>query len=97
MFLSTAVVLILFVYFFDLIVIETPSVIWLRNQSRVFVHIFDYMYYSWLQMFSSLLVLDRTYPTWLGLCQNRVNTFLRYIFINGLYIALKFIEYQRLV
>ena len=55
------------------------------------------MKYSWLQMFSLILVFNRTDTTWIGLCHNRVNPFLRNVFIDGLYIALKLIEYQRLV
>ena len=43
MFLSTAAALLLLVYFFGTIFLETTSVQWLRNKSRVFVQIFDYM------------------------------------------------------
>ena len=89
MFLSTSEFLILLVYLFDPIVIETTSVWWLGNQSIVFVvfHIF---------IFSLLLILNRIGLTWLGMCQNRVEIFLRNVFIVGLYITLKLIEYQRL-
>ena len=48
MFLSTAAVLLLVVLFFDTIVLETPSVRWIRSQSRVFIQIFDYMDDPWL-------------------------------------------------
>ena len=37
MFILAAKVLLLFVYFFDHIVIVKSSVFWIRNQSRVFV------------------------------------------------------------
>ena len=50
MFLSTAEVLLFLVYFFDPIVLETTSARWLRNQSRVFVEIFDYMEDVWLHV-----------------------------------------------
>ena len=67
----------------------------------VFVHVFDYLEYLWFQMFSSILVsnitVNRTGPTLLGLCQNRVKFLLRNIFIVGHYIALKLIEDKRLV
>ena len=53
MFLSTAEVLILVVPFFDPIVIEITSVIWLSNQSRVFAHIFDYMEDQWLHVLNT--------------------------------------------
>ena len=53
MFLSTAEVLLLVVPFFDPIVIEITSVIWLSNQSRVFAHIFDYMEDQWLHVLNT--------------------------------------------
>ena len=37
MFISNVEVLLLLVYFFDPIVLETPLIFWLRNQSRVSV------------------------------------------------------------
>ena len=55
------------------------------------------MEYPWIQMFSLLLVLNRTGPTWLRLFQNIVEIFLKNVFIVALYIALKLIEDQRLV
>ena len=48
MFLSTAAVLLLLVTLFDTIVLETPSVKWPNNQSRVFVLIFGYMEDPWV-------------------------------------------------
>ena len=54
-FLSNYSVILLLVYFFNLIVIETSSFIWLRNHLRFFVQIFDYMEYPWLQMFNTFL------------------------------------------
>ena len=54
MFLLTAEVLLLNIPFFDPIVLETPSVIWLNNQSIVFVKIFYYIGGLWLR------VLNRT-------------------------------------
>ena len=54
MFLSTTAVLLLIIYFFDTIVIETPSVLWIRNKSLVFVRIFDYVEDIWIN------VLNRT-------------------------------------
>ena len=83
MFLSADAVILLVVYFFNLIFLETPSVRWWINQSRVFVYIFDYMEYPWLQVFPSLLVLDRTEPTWLRLCQDKIKTFLRIFVLLG--------------
>ena len=71
MFLSTDAVILLIVYFFDAIVTETPSVKCQRNISRVFVQIFDYMEYPWLNMFSSLLVLNRNDQKCLGLRQKK--------------------------
>ena len=50
MFISTAVVLLLIVYFFDLVVPETSSVRWLRNQCRFFVQIFHFMEDIWLHV-----------------------------------------------
>ena len=43
MFLSSSAFILLLVYFFDPIVLESNSVIWLINKSIVFVRIFDYM------------------------------------------------------
>ena len=71
MFLSTASVILVVFYFFDTIVLETPSVSWIRNQSIVFVvcQIFYHMDYPWLHVCSLLLVLNRTDPTRLGIFQ----------------------------
>ena len=73
------------------------------------------MEYEWLNILSSLLVLNTTYehswiqillsclvlnrndlidPIWLRICQKGLEILLRNIVIVGLYIALKFIEYQ---
>ena len=54
MFLTTVEVILLIVYLFHLIFIETSSVLWLRNQSRVFVEIFDYMKDLWLNGFNRM-------------------------------------------
>ena len=48
-------------------------------------------YFSWLHIF------NRTDPTWLGIFQNKVKTFLRNIIIFGLDIALKLIKDRRIV
>ena len=50
MFLSISAVILILVYFFDVIFRETPSVTWIRNKSRVFVQVFDYMGYLWLHV-----------------------------------------------
>ena len=57
MFLSTAEVMILLFYFFDTIVIENASVLWLSNQAKVFTacHVFHYIEYPWLQIFHRFL------------------------------------------
>ena len=90
---KTAAVLLIIVYFFDKIVLETSSVSWIRNKSIVFVvcQIFENMEYPWLQIFSSLLVLNRTDPTRFGIGQKRVDIFLKNIVIVGLYISPKLI------
>ena len=48
--------LLLVVYVSDPIVLETNSVLWRRNQSRVFVQIFDYMDDLWLHV---LNIMDK--------------------------------------
>ena len=62
MFLSTVeVLIILLVYLFDTIVLETTSVCWLRNKSRVFVvrqSIFVFVYRDiFLSTVAVLLIL----------------------------------------
>ena len=57
----------------------------------------SYLCFYGVSIDSDVFVLNRTDLTWLGLCHNIVETFLRNIFIVGLCIALKLIEYQRLV
>ena len=83
MFLSTAAVHLIVVYLFDTIVIETPSVLWISNLSRVFVQIFDFMEDLWIH------VLNRTNKNELE--------FVRVACKHLDYISLKLIEYQRLV
>ena len=53
--------------------------------------------HSWIQIFLSCLVLngnDSIDPIWLRIFQKGVEILLGNIVIFGLYIALKFIEYQ---
>ena len=69
MFLSTSTVLHLIIHFFYPIVLETPLVWGLRNQSRIFVQIFDYIEDLW-QFF-----LNKTDQKWVRVCQNRVKIF----------------------
>ena len=66
MFLSTVEVLLLVVYFFNPIFIESSSVRYLGNQSIVLVQIFDYMEDLWLH------VLNRTDQKRVVFSQNRV-------------------------
>ena len=82
MFLSNSVIIIILFPFFDTIVLETPSVQCLRNQSR-FSHIPDYMEDLWIHVF------NRTYQNDLDFSRVECKHFD--------YIALILIEDQRLV
>ena len=69
-FLSTATVILFLVYFFYPIVIETPSVWWIRNQPVVFVQIFD-LYITdpiCLEMCQNSLFLERYFYSWAIYC-----------------------------
>ena len=46
------------------------------------------MEYPWLQMLSSLIILNITGSTWLGLCQNRVRIFFeKYLYCWAVYFS----------
>ena len=54
MFLSTAEIILILVYFFDTIVIETLPVLWVRKKSIVFVQVFYYMEDLWINILNRM-------------------------------------------
>ena len=54
MFLSTAEIILILVYFFDTIVIETLPVLWVRKKSIVFSQVFYYMEDLWINILNRM-------------------------------------------
>ena len=95
MFLSNAAVILLLVYFFNTIVLETYTVCWLRNQSRVFVVCKSLFFAVCHDMFistSEVLILVVPFLDYIGLenpsvrwIRNKLIVLFRYLIIWRIY------------